>query len=100
MKKIALLALLLLQVMALPAQGPKYDPTGKWLVPDPRDGKPWLIVEVLYDGPQLKAVLRGYPKGSRFEGQKKVRLLPVGRQAQKRTHGRLGGDGKAECVGQ
>lgn len=78
MKKIALLALLLLHVFALPAQGPKYDPTGFWLVPDPRDGKPWLIVEVMYEGPQLKAVLRSYPKGSRFEGQKKCDFCPSG----------------------
>ncbi len=60
------------------AQGPKYNPEGKWLVPDPRDGKPWMIVEVKKVKDELQATLLSYPPGSRFAKMKKCELCPKG----------------------
>jgi hypothetical protein len=60
------------------AQGPKYNPEGKWLVPDPRDGKPWMIVEVKKMNGELQATLLSYPPGSRFASMKKCELCPKG----------------------
>jgi len=60
------------------AQGPKFNPEGTWLIPDPRDGKPWMLVEVKMVKGELQANLKGYPAGSRFANMKKCDLCPKG----------------------
>lgn len=74
MKKLLICLLLVSATSLLYAQ--QASPVGRWLVPDPRDGKPWLIVNISETNGQLQAVLSAYPKGSRFEGQKKCSMCP------------------------